>query len=126
MGRAYRGTVPPQTDVRRRLGTALTAVPGIVLHLLLSLAAALAIQLSGMAAAGCGAERACAFTLIDVAANGIQPTLLTIWALTALVALVRALRSGRNPWPVIGIGFGASAGVAVAAAVMVRAGAGLL
>ncbi|PTT17179.1 hypothetical protein DBR36_11295 [Microbacterium sp. HMWF026] len=118
--------MPPQADVRRCLGTALFAVPGIVLHLLLSLAAALAIQLSGMATAGCGAERACAFTLIDVAANGIHPTLLIIWASTTLVALVRALRSGRNPWPVIGVGFGVSVGVAVVASVMVRAGAGLL
>jgi len=73
--------------------------------------------------AGCGSQRPCDFTLVDTAMNAVQPVLVVAWLVTAVLAIARALASGRNAWPVRGIGIGVSVVITVAAYVALRIGA---
>jgi hypothetical protein len=98
----------PRKDFRQRLGYVLGALPGVVLHFLVSVAAWTFIQLSGLVVGGCSESRPCNLTLTYMGLNGIQPVLLVVWALTTILAIIRPLVWGTNPWPVLGIGGGAS------------------
>ncbi|PRY69099.1 hypothetical protein B0I08_103305 [Glaciihabitans tibetensis] len=58
--------------------------------------------------ARCGTSIPCDSTLFFVSANGIEPLLIVVWAITAVLAIARPLARGLSPWPVVGIGAGAS------------------
>ncbi|KAA9111357.1 hypothetical protein [Microbacterium rhizomatis] len=117
-------TKPIDTS-RRRSGYALEALPGIIVHLLGSVAAWTFVQVNGLMVAGCGAERTCNATMTDLAVNGIQPALIAVWAVTALLSLARALAWRRSPWRVLGIGMGVSILITGLAYLMLRIGAGV-
>lgn len=116
----------PANGLRQRLGYALGALPGVILHLLGSVAAWTFVQLNGLMVAGCGTDRPCNLAVTDVAVNGIQPVLIVVWGVTTALAFARPLVRGRNPWPVIGVGVGVSALITVAAYLALRIGAGVL
>ena len=111
---------------RQRLGRALGVLPGVVLHLLGSVAAWTVVQVNGLMVAGCGSDRSCDFVLTDLAVNGVQPVLIVAWLITGILAFIRPLAWGRSPWPVLGIGSVISAVITVAAYIALRAGAGVL
>lgn len=121
-----RGIVDPIQGFWPRLEQALGVLPGVVIHLLASAAAWIYIQLSGLMVAGCGAARPCNSAVIHVSLNGIQPMLLAVWGVTAVLAVVRPLVWGRYPWPVVGIGFGISLLIAGLDYLALVIGAGLL
>ncbi|SIS14529.1 hypothetical protein SAMN05880568_3066 [Microbacterium sp. RURRCA19A] len=100
-------------------------LPGVVLHLLASVAAWTFVQVNGLMVAGCGSDRSCDFVLTDAAVNGVQPALIVVWAITTALAIARPLAWGRSPWPVLGAGIGVSAVLTVAAYMVLRAGAGV-
>ncbi|WDG18077.1 hypothetical protein [Microbacterium sp. Clip185] len=118
--------IKPLYDSRQRFGYALGALPGVVLHLLLSAAAWTVVQLNGLMVAGCSASRPCNDTLIYISLNGIQPALIGIWLVTAVLATLRPLVWGRNPWPVLGVGGAVSILVAGLDYLALAIGAGLL
>ena len=111
---------------RQRFGYILGALPGVLLHLLGSVVAWTLVQLNGLMSAGCGTDRPCNFTVMDLAVNGIQPVLVVTWAVTTTLAFARPLVWGRSPYPVIGVGVGISALITVVAYLALRIGAGLM
>ena len=100
--------VEPANGSWQRLGYALGALPGVILHLLGSAVAWTFVQLNGLMVAGCGADRPCNFTVTDLAVNSIQPLLIAVWVVTTVLAFARPLARGRSPWPVFGKGVGVS------------------
>ena len=118
--------VEPDNGSWQRLGYALGALPGVILHLLGSAVAWTFVQLNGLMVAGCGADRPCNFTVTDLAANGIQPLLIAVWVFTTVLALARPLARGRSPWPVLGIGVGVSILITGICYLALAIGAGVL
>lgn len=118
--------VKPLDDSRPRFGYLIGVLPGVLVHLLGSVAAWTFVQLNGLMVAGCGADRPCNYNVTDLAVNGIQPVLLVAWALTAALAFIRPVVWRRSPYPVLGIGFGVSAVTTVLAYLLLRLGSGVL
>ena len=118
--------VEPANGSWQRLGYALGALPGVILRLPGSAVAWTFVQLNGLMVAGCGPERACNFTVIDLAVHGIQPLLIAVWVVTTVLALARPLARGRSPWPVLGIGVGVSILITGICYLALAIGAGVL
>jgi hypothetical protein len=85
-----------RASARTRGALVVQALPGIVLHLILSVVGGLVVFLLRLAATGCGeGGRQCDFTVIGIGQNSLVFVVPAIWMLTATVAVVCAASRGR-------------------------------
>ncbi|WP_402841281.1 hypothetical protein [Microbacterium sp. GXS0129] len=111
-----------RASARTRGALVVQALPGIVLHLILSVVGGLVVFLLRLAAAGCGESgRQCNFAAIGIGQNSLVFVVPAIWALTAAAALVSAASSGKPANRVIARGV-----VATGVYLLVAAGLTLL
>ena len=85
-----------QALARTRSALVVQALPGIALHLILSVVGGVLVFLVRLAAAGCGESgRQCNFAAIGIGQNSLVFVVPAIWMLTATVAVVCAASRGR-------------------------------
>ncbi len=85
-----------RASARTRGALVVQALPGIVLHLILSVVGGLVVFLLRLAATGCGeGGRQCDFTVIGIGQNSVVFVVPAIWVLTAVAAVVSAASSGK-------------------------------
>ena len=114
-----RGHMDSRASARTRTALVVQALPGIALHLILSVVGGILVFFLRLAATGCGETgRQCDFTVIGIGQNSLIFVVPAIWVLTAAAAVVSAASSGKPANRVI-------AGGAVATAVYLLVAAGL-